>query len=702
LKFYLSIFLIFSTSLFGKAKDIDSVISSTISQIDAKSIDNDSLEYDDAVKIFDDINLKLEEEKSSFKSKTLKLSIDASYLHRSIKEKEKDINGIQAIIKRKEAKVKQLNSDIEAEKNYISQLNELIKKRISFNSNISTQGYLFAFVEDKRSVSRDKFIEIAVEGINREAIEQLNGIFVETLSKFDRELSMKIRETSSGTAISDSSETTIKLFFSNSRSNSVMIYGTKVDVYPFESGEVISKHKRKDFGVKYITLIRDGDDIERVIEQMRSDYPKMKLDSESLRKRVQLAIESIDSHNKKSRDVILDIDKNHKEFVKKISKRIESRDKVLKVLESHRDLVKNEIGELSIDLNSMKLDKQVLEDKFALLQHELISLKRTITFKRAEMDDRRHSNAVKETKAIVKELLLDIDKSLLKTSKSMETVFNGSSILKDIVNEVEYEKIYVEAKTVPYFIRGTDRTGALVTLEIQFNDKKLPKETILDKNRFVKIEGGEFRFGSNSGDGDERPEIKMSIDKSFYIGKYEVTIGEYMEFADEVKSHYPEWKSSKKGYDHACFEDNCPVVGITWKDATAYAEWLSKKKGEKFRLPTEFEWEFVAKGDLNLQYGFLYGNLKDYSWFYSNSGGEIHPVGQKKPNLFGVYDMSGNVWEFCSNSYNYNYRVKRFSKFKSMRGGDWKTKEYFLRSANRAKYPDDRASSSIGFRLVKE
>ena len=701
--------LLISLSLFGKEfylnkKSIDTVLFETTKDITADLIDNDSLSYSEAKTIFDQINMEFEQKKSTFKTKILKLSINASYLNRGIKEKLDEIASIKSLLKSKNAKLIQVESDIKSENSYIQQLQKLVDRKIEFNSNISTQGYLVAFVENRRSVSRDKFIASATESINSEAIQQLNGILVNSISKYDKQLSMEIRETSSGTAITDSSDTTVKVFFASGKRHSVLIYGTKVDVYPFENGEIINRVNRKDAkNIKYLILIRNENDIKNLIEDIKLSYPNFKVD-QNLKKRVKKAIFSIDIHNRKSREVIIEIDQNHKQFVAKMQKRVSARSEVIKVLTEHKKLLLDDIAELQLDTALIKKDKHILDDKFKLIQKEIIEVKRSISFTKAEMYDRKHSNAVKETQTIVRELLKDIDRSMLKTSKKMETIFNGSKIIKDIVDEVEYEKIYLKSNIIPYFVDNTDRTGALVTLEIKFKDKKLAKEQPLNSIDFVKIPKGTFKFGSNVGDSDERPIRKLDIKKDFLIGKYEVTVQEYMEFAETTKSHYPEWYNNlkKRVYKNQCLKDSCPIIGVSWLDAKAYTKWISKRDGKTYRLPTEFEWEYVSKGDLNRDYGFLYGNLKDYSWFAKNGDRKNHRVGLKKPNLFGVYDMQGNVWELCENSYHHNYLNKREDSYKVMRGGDWRTKKYYLRSSNRAKYRKDRKGNSVGFRIVQE
>jgi formylglycine-generating enzyme required for sulfatase activity len=688
--------------VFEGENSIDEVIYKTTSDITANVIDNSSISYGEAKNLFDEINMQFEDAKSIFQSRTLKLSIDASFLDRSIREKRNEIEATKSTIDRKNSKLAEIKSEIESEKRLIKELQNLSQRALNFNSNISTQGYFITFIENRRSVSRDNFVQSATETISTKAIQQLNGILVESIAKYSKDLSLQIRETSSGTAISDSSDTTLKLFFSLNRSTSVLIYGTKVDVYPFEKGEVIKDVSSKNSSEeKYFILIREKDDIEKVVKRIRETYPKLSFDK-SIAEKIEKAISSIDEHNRNSREVLLKIEKSWQDFLKKSEKRISAREEIIAVLENHQKLIMNEIGELNLDLNRFESENQLLEDQFKLIQRDIIDVKKEVLFTKAEMYDRKHSNAINETKDIVRELLLDIDKSLLKTSKRMETIFNGSKILKDIVEQVQYEKFYIKSKIIPYFVDNTDKTGALVTLEIKFSDKKLLAEAKNSSIELVKIEAGNFKFGSEFGDSDELPVREMKIEKDFYIGKYEVTIGEYLNFAKDSGGNFPEWYFNKSGYENHCLDENCPVIGISWNDAVKYTEWLSKRDGKKYRLPTEKEWEFVAKADLNLDYGYLYGSLEEHSWFNENSEGKTHRVGTKKPNLLGVYDMHGNVWELCLDSYHYDYLRKDDDIFKVMRGGDWRTTKYYLRSSNRAKYLQNRKSNGVGFRVVQE
>jgi formylglycine-generating enzyme required for sulfatase activity len=166
----------------------------------------------------------------------------------------------------------------------------------------------------------------------------------------------------------------------------------------------------------------------------------------------------------------------------------------------------------------------------------------------------------------------------------------------------------------------------------------------------VLIPAGSFMMGNPSGEGEgnEHPQHKVSVD-SFYMGKYEVTFEQYDIFCQQTGRSTP----SNSGWGRG----NRPVINVSWNDAVAFCDWLSKMTGKKYRLPTEAEWEYACRAGTNSKYSFgnSTGDLGLYGWYDGNSGGKTHPVGSLRPNPWGLHDMHGNVFEWCSDWYGSNY-----------------------------------------------
>jgi formylglycine-generating enzyme required for sulfatase activity len=156
-----------------------------------------------------------------------------------------------------------------------------------------------------------------------------------------------------------------------------------------------------------------------------------------------------------------------------------------------------------------------------------------------------------------------------------------------------------------------------------------------------------------------------------------------------------------------------PVINVNWADANQYAAWLSRMTGRPYRLLTEAEWEYAARARTSTRYYF--GNdeadLGHYAWHESNSGSRTQPVGRKKPNDFGLYDMHGNVWEWVQDCYMPTYSGAPSDGSASgapcpenkrvARGGGWDSNAANLRSARRGWYAADRRSQVLGFRLAR-
>ncbi len=229
------------------------------------------------------------------------------------------------------------------------------------------------------------------------------------------------------------------------------------------------------------------------------------------------------------------------------------------------------------------------------------------------------------------------------------------------------------------------------------------------------IKGGWFAMGSNY-KADQKPIHRVFV-KPFYLDKFEVTVNEFRRFCAETGHKMPIQPFWNK--------DDHPVVNVSWYDAQAYAKWCGK------RLPTEAEWEFAARGGtnslryaLNTEHSFVksHGNVADYSLLnkdsrrivetgYDDGFAFTSPVGYFPPNVFGIYDMEGNVLEWCSDWYDARYYAQSETEnpkgpakgnYKVIRGGSWNRSGRYLIPTYRTWYPPQCTFDFLGFRCAMD
>jgi formylglycine-generating enzyme required for sulfatase activity len=216
----------------------------------------------------------------------------------------------------------------------------------------------------------------------------------------------------------------------------------------------------------------------------------------------------------------------------------------------------------------------------------------------------------------------------------------------------------------------------------------------------VRVAAGRFWMGSPVGQGAEweRPRHEVTI-AEFQLGRYPVTNEQYGRF---LQSN-PKGKEPEYWADRRCNQARQPVVGVSWEDAQAYAEWAA------LRLPTEAEWEYACRAGTETQYssGDTEQDLDRVGWFSGNSNARLHEVGEKPPNAFGLCDMHGNVWEWCLDYYRHYADPVLVGSMdpnvgvRVVRGGSWVLDAQLARSASRSVFRPVVRYESIGFRLAR-
>ena len=261
------------------------------------------------------------------------------------------------------------------------------------------------------------------------------------------------------------------------------------------------------------------------------------------------------------------------------------------------------------------------------------------------------------------------------------------------------------------------------------------KQEVSDANepQMIFVQGGTFMMGNNEKGYNEKPAHNVTV-KDFYIDKYEITVSDFRKFiqatgyrtsaeaqgwsyvfdgTNTLNQNGVTWESDAYGFKRKSAQENHPVIYVSYNDAVAYCKWLSSTTKKKYRLPTEAEWEYAAKGGNKLgKCNFSGSNdIEAVAWYKKNSNGETHAAGQKLPNEIGLYDMSGNVAEWCADWFDekyYNQNVANNPQgpasgtSRVTRGGSWFLDPGFVRTSCRSGFDPGFSCDYIGFRVVRD
>lgn len=301
------------------------------------------------------------------------------------------------------------------------------------------------------------------------------------------------------------------------------------------------------------------------------------------------------------------------------------------------------------------------------------------------------------------------------------------------------------AYTIILIAQNTCGTDTL-SKEVMIIGSKIPSDSLV-LPPLVHVPGGKFWMGADENDSEayswEKPIHQVEL-KDFYIGKYEVTVGEFKAFidatnyqtdADKEGSSYiwtgekyeekdsVNWRCDVSGKIRPESEYEHPVIHVSWNDAMAYCAWLSQQTGRNYRLPTDAEWEYAAGGgqndrDENGRRLFKYAgsdDLDELGWYNDNSEGRTHPKGRKNANGLGIYDMSGNVYEWCQDLFSDTYYEEckdqgivhnpintKNGISRVLRSGSWSYDTWDCRVSYRYSNSSEFRYDDVGFRVAQD
>jgi len=370
----------------------------------------------------------------------------------------------------------------------------------------------------------------------------------------------------------------------------------------------------------------------------------------------------------------------------------------------------NAIKKLKFEYETLKKLTSNARQKIAELKNEANSIKTLIGKYEAGLEtsiqamQKKHDARLKDIKdAYQKKLSAEADLAELARKSAEEDAKATRAIIDELKGRIEN----VKALTIKD-IQQLKQENKQLKSELAKIKKEVflfPSKLFRDKLKsggfgpeMVRIPTGYFRMGDiqSGGRDNEQPVHSVSVGQ-FAMGKFEVTFAEYDKFAEVTGRTKPDDKGWGRG--------NRPVINVSWNDATDYATWLSDQTGKQYRLPTEAEWEYAARAGTETKY--WWGNDIDQSKAnYSRNLGKTSLVGSYAANKFGLYDTSGNVWEWTCSLYEGSYNGKEkqcvsTGSYLSFRGGSWFLSAWAVRSAARNGSTPTNRDYGVGFRVSR-
>ena len=290
--------------------------------------------------------------------------------------------------------------------------------------------------------------------------------------------------------------------------------------------------------------------------------------------------------------------------------------------------------------------------------------------------------------------------ALVDAQSAYQQAYNG---YKQLNQTAQQRQQVAEAKAQKEReVAAKAKTAAKRKAVAQAKAKRIKK--LIRSLDLVKIPSGSFQMGSNTVGSTAMPVHRVNI-KAFKLMSKEVTFAQYDVYAKATGKSLPD---DSDGWGRG----NRPVIRVNWQEAKDFAKWLSKQTGKRFRLPTEAEWEYACRSGGKDQEYCGGSSESSLAWHSENSGNKTHPVGQKQANGLGLYDMSGNIWEWTEDCWNNSYKGAPSNgsawlggdcSKRVLRGGSWSSKPYNMRSATRNRGTASYRSSLIyGFRLAQD